>query len=133
MVQNRTGGIDVSVVAEEKQKTAKPCNPVAQKHIVLRCMVYASKPGEYTGECVDLNLMVRADDQGKALHSLHEAIIGYLEVAFKGDIEGLVPRPSPLSHRARYHMFALRAALSTGARRNFLVGDWIPSDSLCCQ
>jgi hypothetical protein len=121
----------VSVVAEENPiKTAKPCNPIAQKRIVLRCMVYANKPGEYTGECIDLNLMVRADDQGKALHSLHEAIIGYLEVAFKGDIEGLVPRPSPFSHRARYHVFALRAALSTGVRRNFLVGDWIPSDYL---
>jgi hypothetical protein len=120
----------VSVVAEEKQtRAAKPRNPLAQERFVLRWMVYASKPGEYTGECVDLDIMVRAEDPRKAMLSLHEAVIGYLDVAFKGDIKGLVPRPSPLSHRIRYRLFALRAAFSI--RRNFVVGDWMP-DALPC-
>lgn len=122
----------MSAAAEEKQiGDAKPRTPVVQERFVLRWMVYASNPGEYTGECVDLDIMVRAGDPSKAMHSLHEAMDSYLDVAFKGDLEGLVPRPSPLSHRIRYQLFALRAAFSVSIRRNFIVGDWIPNVSTC--
>lgn len=97
---------------------------------MLRCIVFQHDRNEYTAECIDLDLIVYGKTTHEALHSLTNAIVGYLAVAFKGDYTGLVPRPSPFSHRARYHFFALRAALSigmSGAKRNFLLSDWSPA------
>src|ERR1700730_1914017 len=101
------------VVAEERTtKSAKPRQIIPPKDLVFRCIVYPNKTDEYTAECIDLDIMVRRATAHAAMHELEEAVTGYLRVAFKGDVEGLVPRPSPPSHRARYQMYALRAALS---------------------
>lgn len=101
-------------------------------NLVLRCVVFQSKFGEYTAECIDLNMMTKAATSHEALRSLKQAMQGYLLVALDGDLKGLVPRPSPPSHRARYHFFALRAALGLTPNRNFLVSDWSPDPSPCC-
>ncbi len=68
-----------------------------------RCIVYR-RHGAFLAECIDLNLIVRAKTIEEAIESLKPAISGYLKTAFSGPIEGLVPRPSPLSHRIRYHL-----------------------------
>jgi hypothetical protein len=39
----------------------------------------------------------------EAIGALQEAMFGYLDVAFEGDLKGLVMRPSPLSRRLHYH------------------------------
>jgi hypothetical protein len=91
-------------------------------------MVFKSDQ-EYTAECIDLNLMVYGKTPYEALDSLRGAMGGYLAVAFSGDPAGLVPRPSPFIHRAKYHFYALLAAL--GTKRSFLLSDWSPGPSLC--
>ena len=91
----------------------------------------ADDNGEFTAECIDLDLMVRAKNPHDAFQSLKEAIIGYLSVVLSGDPQGLIPRPSPLNHRVRYHLYALRAALNIRAAfasRNFMVSDWSPGN-----
>lgn len=123
-------GLVVSTVAERKTPEGKN----SAKHsppdgLVLRCIVFQSKPREFTAECIDLDLMVRGQSTHDALGSLRDAINGYLAVACEGDIAGLVPRPAPLSHRLRYNLFALRAAFSIrihGAQRSFLLSDCTP-------
>jgi hypothetical protein len=125
----------VSPVAERKypviKHSAKQLPPMS---LVLRCVVFKNKENEYSAECVDLDLLVYGKTSYEALHSLRGAIVGYIAVAFDGDVTGLVPRPSPFSHRARYHLYALRAAFSigmAGAKRNFLLSDWSPGPSFC--
>ena len=123
----------MSAVAEDKaarsnkqRKTSVP-NP-----LVVRCMVLEDRKGEYTGECIDLDIMASGGSPHEALSSLIEAVDGYLKVALKGDTAGLVPRPSPLHHRIRYHLFALRAAFTFGlisSERKFLLSDWSPGKS----
>lgn len=126
----------MSAVAEDKG--IHPCKQrklLSPEHLIVRCMVFESRNGEYTAECIDLDIMARGGSPHDALTSLIEAVSGYLTVAFKGDPTGLVPRPSPLSHRARYHLFALRAAFTfglIGARRKFLLTDWSPGKSCYC-
>lgn len=122
----------MSAVAEQKQTPVKhPRNPVFSKPLIVRCMVYANKPNEYTAECIDLDIIVRAPTAQEALKSLKQALMGYLAVTAKGETTGLIPRPSPLSHRAKYHFFALRAALNifAGFDRDFLLSDWALSTS----
>jgi hypothetical protein len=120
----------VSAIAEDKQTSSKDSRKaLTVKQLVLRCMIYPCLRGnriEYVAECIDLDLTVHASTQHEAAESLRNAICGYLHVAFKGDITGLVPRPAPWSHRVRYHLFALRAALSIGVRSNFLLSDFAP-------
>lgn len=87
-----------------------PGEPLCSYRLVFRCMVYLDRPGEYTAECIDLDIMARGSNPHKAFDSLIDAVSGYLSVALKGDCVGLIPRPSPIGHRARYHLFALRAA-----------------------
>jgi hypothetical protein len=123
----------VPTVADEKEvKPAKQRKIPLQQSFVLRCMVYPNKPGEYTAECIDLDIMVRASTPQEALHDIRAAIRGYLTVVLAGDTAGLLPRPSPLSHRIRYHSLVLRAALTFGIRRTFLVSDLSASDLCSC-
>jgi hypothetical protein len=118
----------VSLIAERKDSELKSsATQLIPNCLVLRCMVFKNDQNEYTAECVDLNLLVYGKTPHSALDSLRGAMVGYLAVAFAGDPTGLVPRPSPFSHRAKYHFYALRAALSAGAKRNFLVSDWSPN------
>lgn len=101
------------------------------KDLVLRCVIYQNKPGEYTAECVDLDIMVRKESRQQAMQELKQAIRGYLIVVSKGDSAGLIPRPSPLKNRIRYHLYALRAAATVGIRRTFLVFDLTQDLSFC--
>lgn len=123
----------MSVIAERRDSEAKKerANRLMPKGLILRCIVFENKPGEYTAECIDLDLMARGRTPHDALRSLKEAVVGYLNVAFTGDPSGLVPRPSPLSHRLRYHWYALCAALSIGARGKFLLSDWTAGALFC--
>jgi hypothetical protein len=73
----------------------------------FRCFVYAVNPDKFVGECIDLDIAVEEASFSHALRSLKDAIEGYLSVALEGDVRGLVPRPSPLSHRLLYNYRAL--------------------------
>lgn len=122
----------MSVVAEDQEvRSEKRRNNMLPKGLVLRCVIYPNKPGEYTAECIDLDIMVRRETPQQAMVELKQAITGYLAVSLKGDYTGLVPRPAPLTHRIRYHLYALRAAVTIGIRRNFLVSDLAPELLLC--
>ncbi len=96
---------------------------------VLRCYV-APRNDKYVAECVDLDLMTRADTPEAAMGKMAEAIIGYLKVALEGDRDGLVPRPSPFSHRLYYHYLCFLASF-TSRKRNFRLFDWSPSFPCC--
>ncbi len=126
----------MSIVAEDVNpqsgKDSSESQMKALSNLVLRCVVFQNKVGEYTAECIDLDMLTKAATPHDALRSLKQAMQGYLLVALNGDLKGLVPRPSPPGHRARYHFFALRAALGLTAKRNFLVSDWSPGPSPCC-
>ena len=120
-------------VANEKEvQPVKQRKIPLQQSFVLRCMVYPNKPGEYTAECIDLDIMVRANTPQEAFHQIRAAIKGYLAVVSEGETEGLLPRPSPLGHRFRYHCLVLRAALTFGIRRSFLVSDLSAADLCSC-
>ncbi len=119
------------VAGDREVQSAKQRENMPPNDLVLRCVVYPSKPGEYTAECIDLDIMVRGQTAHGAFRELKQAVGGYLAVVSKGDSDGLVPRPSPLRNRLRYHLYALRAAVSFGIRHNFLVSDWAPDLSSC--
>ena len=138
-VHNQLAGEEnciVAAIAEDAKSQSGRHSTESQlkafSHLVLRCVVFQSKPGEYTAECIDLDMLTKAATAHDALRGLKQAMQGYLCVALDGDLNGLVPRPSPLGHRARYHLFALRAAFGLTLNRNFLVSDWSPGPSPCC-
>lgn len=114
------------------RKAAKP----QERSFVLRCMAYPHQ-GRYIAECIDLDIVVRADNANAAMRSLMQAIEGHLKVVLgggihelteSGQVKGLLPRRSPFSHRARYHWYCLLAAIS-GSDRNFRVFDCPPDDA----
>jgi hypothetical protein len=94
----------------------------------LRFRCFVRKGGErgYIAECVDLDLAAESDTWDGAVSGLHDAIVGYLMVVLDGvETEQAVPqtilRPSPLSHRIRYHVGYWRnrlIRLLSGGRRN---------------
>jgi len=90
---------------------------------IFRCHCYSRTPGKWIGECVDLDIIVEAKTPEQAQRELNNAVFGYLKVVFASDdIEGLIPRPSPLSHRILYRLFCLTAAL-TSNRASFRISD----------
>ena len=95
-----------------------------KKCYFFRCYAWSSSPGEFIAECVDLDVMVRGSSPHEAFDKLKDAILGYVRVVSAGDEKGLLPRPSPLLHRLRYHWFCFKAAL-TSERRNFQLFDCI--------
>ncbi len=117
----------MSATAEGKNISSKYSRkPLSHPNLVFRCMVYPrSLAGaqDFVAECIDLDIIVIGSTQRAAQASLHEAVCGYLRVSAHGDTKGLIPRPSPWSHRLKYHLFALRAALSNRTR-TFLVSDF---------
>lgn len=122
----------MSAIAERKVPESKvSAKHLPPKGLVLRCIVFQNKTKAYTAECIDLDILVYGKTPHDALSTLRGAIASYLEVALTGDSSGLIPRMAPRSHRARYHLYALRAALSAGAKRNFLLSDWSPGPTLC--
>jgi hypothetical protein len=69
----------------------------------FRCYAYAVHGDRFVAECLDLDITVEENTLNKAVRSLNNAIEGYVTVALEGDVHGLIPRPSPLSHRLLYH------------------------------
>jgi hypothetical protein len=96
-----------AVAEKPSQAAVKPSVAPARAALrgkTFRCFAYKHSSGGFVAECVDLNLIVKAKTMKKAASSLGDAIEGYLEVVANGDDQtGLIPRPSPLSHRIRYH------------------------------
>ena len=88
------------------------CPDCGQEMIALRCFV-RRVGAVFVGECIDLDIMVEASTTDGAVASLQDAMTGYLEVVFAGphpDLKGLLLRPSPFSHRLRYHWEYLKYA-----------------------
>ena len=77
----------------------------------LRCFCYQAEQNLFVAECVDLDLISEGDTPERAIGGLQQAMHGYLCVAFDGDVEGLILRPSPISHRLRYHWYGLKDRL----------------------
>lgn len=79
----------------------------------LRAYFYSPRPHQFIAECVDLDLLTQGNSPEQAVGKLQEAMASYLRTAFEGgSTNGLVLRPSPLSHRLRYrwHCWVKRAA-----------------------
>ena len=70
----------------------------------LRCFTYV-RASKWYAEC--------GDSEEEAIAKLQEAMYEYLRLAFEGDPQGLVLRPSPLSHRLRYHLHRLAERLGS--------------------
>ena len=107
--------------ATEKPRKAWP--------VVLRCFLWSPAKEVYYAECVDLDIMVRANSPQRAFEELQSAMLGYLHVVLEGKdgdgTTGLIPRPSPLSHRLRYRCYCLLAAISL-SRHTLRLFDWSP-------
>ena len=122
----------MSAVAERKITDRKNrAKHIPPNGLVLRCIVFKNQSNAYTAECIDLDILGYGKNKHGALCSLREAIVSYLPGALSGDPSGLVPRMAPMSHRLRYHLYALRAALTAGTTRNFLLSDCSPGPTLC--
>jgi hypothetical protein len=85
---------------------------IGHRHLDFRCFGYQQDHDLFVAECIDLNLMVKADTMNRAVSSLRDAIDGYLEVSFDGDPTGLVPRPSPVARRFLYRWIGVRSRLA---------------------
>lgn len=85
----------------------------------LRCFTYRrGLRGPYIAECVDLDILSQGDTLEEAIGKLQEAVFSYLDVAFAGNTEGLVPRPSPGSHWLRYRLHRLAAYITYKLRHH---------------
>jgi len=128
-----------SALLETKPKVR---NRMLLKHsITLRCVAYRDGDS-YIAECIDLNLLVRRESISEAACSIEDAIRGYMvtlldnedslkELMGGGKIKGLLPRPSPLSHRLRYHWYCFLAAIC-GSNRSFQLHDYNSSRFATC-
>jgi hypothetical protein len=92
----------------------KDVQAAQQQSFILRCFMYQERStGLYVAECIDLNLIVKARKDVKAMRELRDAVLGYVRVAVEvGEEKNLIPRPSPLSHRAHYCAIRLASKLS---------------------
>lgn len=87
----------------------------------LRAFYYQTKQG-FIAECIDLDLMTQGKTPEEAIKSLQEAMYGYLKVAFDGEsTKGLVLRPSPLSHRIRYHVHRLLSRFGSTRHQHLML------------
>jgi hypothetical protein len=82
----------------------------------LRAFTYRSGR-RYIAECIDLDLLAQGDTLEEAIGKLQESMVGYLELAFSGSTNGLVLRPSPLSHKIRYWAHRLKCRFASHASR----------------
>jgi len=90
-----------------------PMLPTALQHesgseIPLRCFVRQAGANLYIAECIDLDISAESESLEGAVNGLRDAIIGYLMVVLDGvetdqEAPAAILRPSPLSHRIRYH------------------------------
>lgn len=89
----------------------------------LRCFVRKAAPRGYIAECIDLDLAAESETEEGAISSLSDAIFGYLMVVLEGvktdqDMPVAVLRPSPLSHRLRYHLEFFKCWISGAFSRD---------------
>ena len=112
-----------AIVEVPKPKSEQRHTSKRPESLVVRCMVYPDH-GEYAAECIDLDIMARGATPHEVFQSLHDAMRGYIKTVLKGDFEGLVPRPAPMSHRLHYHWLVLRTVVTIGIRRKFFVADY---------
>lgn len=106
--------VSVSHLSADEGKTPR-CPECGHHMIPLRCFVHPEGSDRFIAECIDLNLMAEGSTPYEASESLFAAMEGYLEVVYDGphpDLKGLVPRPSPLSRRLRYHWESLKCAIA---------------------
>ena len=130
-------------VHEAKANPSVRVPHVCPHSITLRCLAYRDKTS-YIAECIDLNLIVRRDSIEQATSTLESAIGGYLVTVLEdrqslkqfsetGEVKGLLPRPSPLSHRLRYHVYCLIAGILSGNHRTFQLNEYPSSRfATCC-
>ena len=127
----------MSTLIENPEITHKPkiSKVKLPSPVTLRALVYRTNDG-FVAECIDLNLMVLRRSSEEAAKSLESAVVGYVQTVLSdgssaqqmvntGHVDGLLPRPSPASHRLRYHLYCLRAALPIA--RNFQLKDFSSS------
>jgi len=75
----------------------------------LRCFVRRASSDRYIAECIDLDISAEAETQRGAVAGLQDAMWGYLSVVLEDtNTTGLLLRPSPPSHRIRYHFEYLK-------------------------
>jgi len=123
-------GTCAAVVHESQSGHCPECgalllpNGTPARTVELRCFVRRIKDGRYLAECIDLDLGAEADTFEGAKSSLRDAIVGYLMVVLEGvetdqELPAAILRPSPLSHRIRYHFayWLFRAAEVLFSRR----------------
>lgn len=94
---------------------------ITKKVYRFRCFAYSvdhpywgdkGNKGDFIVECIDLNLMVRGCSINDAYEAMQDVLSGYLETVMEGpDIDKLLYRPSPLSHRLHYHWNKLRSRI----------------------
>ncbi len=85
----------------------------------LRCFCYRASRDRYIAECIDLDILAEGNTREEAIGSLQEAMYGYVATVVDGQsIRGLIPRPSPLSHRIRYYLQLAKDGLKRLSDRN---------------
>lgn len=110
------------------------CAHCGEKHS-LRALVYKKGNDQFIAECVDLDLLSQGTTKEQAIAKLQEAMHGYLATAFDGrSTKGLVLRPSPFSHRLRYHIHSFAERLGVFSmrrhRKHLMIG---ASDNRICH
>jgi hypothetical protein len=105
-----------TVLEREKQASSSS----RSEAYTLRAFAYKQSHNLYVAECIDLNLMVKAKSMHQAVESLHNAVLGYLEVACNGDTKGLIPRRSPVARLLRYHWIKLKVSLADSPKEREL-------------
>ncbi len=111
------------------------------QEVKLRCFYYRAGKDLYVAECIDLDLLSEGQTPEEAIGGLQEAVFGYLSAVFggheKAETKGLVPRPSPLSHRVRYHFRDLgariRSVFDRQHEQTFPCHYTVKAGQVCCQ
>jgi hypothetical protein len=86
----------------------------------LRCFVYSAEDQKFRAECIDLDIVAEGNTQKAAITGLQDALRGYMEVAFDGGpTDGLLLRPSPISHRLRYYLQYLTDIVAARLSRSY--------------
>lgn len=90
-------------IRKRLHKRVKELGFTPKRGMDLRCIAYRESRQFYLAECIDLDIIVKAQTMEGAVGKLNDAVIGYVDLALKGDWPYLLPRYSPLFHRARYY------------------------------
>ena len=108
---------------EAPQPSADPRRSPNAEPIILRCFAYRGRGGYYA-ECVDLDILVWRETLQEAIEDLNEAIEGHVSTAAAhGWLPAMLKRPSPWTHRARYHWEIAQRAIWSGLNRTVAIFD----------